>query len=708
MNTELVKLMEYLSDKEVVTFELLEKQTKRTRRQLGYRLDKVNDFLKERSLEPLKTDKNKIWIPEGARRAFRQEALPREGRISRRGYAFEKEERIAYLYLSLFIRQQWEYLGTDYFAAKLQVSRTTIFADIKELRRLLSGKKIELFHDHEQGYFLSGQEIDIRNLLMELIVRLFSEKSDSLICNLLIQENHLITFEDTRKRIEGISLRHGVEFVEKRLDEFVYIFIFLYARIVSNDIALEGVSESIMTSFKEYRFTEELVRGLEAEECRKEETEEKCRVRMEDLLYITSWILGVSFGNVKEATKDYDIIAEFVRKTVSRFNAVSGHQQELTEEIFEQLYAHMRPAYYRLAFRLPVLNPLTRQIEQEFGELFSLVKETMRPFKLFFGREVPDSEIAYLTIHFACIYKIGENEPARASADAGEAPRALIVCSNGIGSSMILYNELTETFPDMYFYKPVSTGQLSSFEGKADIIFTTDPLIHTEQEGIPVIRVHPIISDSERSHLIHEVNRKWNRNMLDEVEELLSVIERHAQILDREELKNDLIIYQAERQRGQRPEPKEEGLHLMDLFRKEYIQLGREAGSWQEAVRVSYESFLAAEAVTENYVEKTIEAVVEKGPYIVIAKHIALAHSLPEDGARKNAMGLTVFRNPIVFGDPENDPVKYIFTLSIDGSQEHLAAMSELVGLLNDPYFWHIVDKTREPEAVLNYMKAVC
>ena len=92
----------------------------------------------------------------------------------------------------------------------------------------------------------------------------------------------------------------------------------------------------------------------------------------------------------------------------------------------------------------------------------------------------------------------------------------------------------------------------------------------------------------------------------------------------------------------------------------------------------------------------------------VIAKHIALAHSLPEDGALKDAMGLTVLSAPVSFGESENDPVKYIFTLSITGNRDHMTAMSELVNLFNDPYFWHIVDKTEEPEIIVNYMEAVC
>lgn len=55
-----------------------------------------------------------------------------------------------------------------------------------------------------------------------------------------------------------------------------------------------------------------------------------------------------------------------------------------------------------------------------------------------------------------------------------------------------------------------------------------------------------------------------------------------------------------------------------------------------------------------------IRAVNDYGPYIVIGKHMALAHARPEDGVNKLGVSVATIEQPIDFGNPEMDPVKII------------------------------------------------
>ncbi|BDP83107.1 hypothetical protein EfmAA610_03170 [Enterococcus faecium] len=68
--------------------------------------------------------------------------------------------------------------------------------------------------------------------------------------------------------------------------------------------------------------------------------------------------------------------------------------------------------------------------------------------------------------------------------------------------------------------------------------------------------------------------------------------------------------------------------------------------------------------VEERYVEAMIRAVNDYGPYIVIGKHMALAHARPEDGINKLGVSVATIEQPIDFGNPEMDPVKIIFCLA--------------------------------------------
>ena len=56
-----------------------------------------------------------------------------------------------------------------------------------------------------------------------------------------------------------------------------------------------------------------------------------------------------------------------------------------------------------------------------------------------------------------------------------------------------------------------------------------------------------------------------------------------------------------------------------------------------------------------------INAVEELGPYIVIIPHIAIAHARPSDNVLKNGISLITLKEPVEFGNKDNDPVYYIF-----------------------------------------------
>lgn len=125
---------------------------------------------------------------------------------------------------------------------------------------------------------------------------------------------------------------------------------------------------------------------------------------------------------------------------------------------------------------------------------------------------------------------------------------------------------------------------------------------------------------------------------------------------------------------------------------------------WKEAIKKSALLLLNDGDITASYIDGIFESVKEFGAYFVIAPHVALAHAPSEDGAKKLALGVTVLATPVNFHSKDNDPVKYIFTLSSPDSSSHLEAMKELVDLLSDPSFYSKLDNARSPHEVVNVM----
>ena len=90
---------------------------------------------------------------------------------------------------------------------------------------------------------------------------------------------------------------------------------------------------------------------------------------------------------------------------------------------------------------------------------------------------------------------------------------------------------------------------------------------------------------------------------------------------------------------------------VSDMISEKLIRIDVEAADWKEAIRES-------------------------------AQHIALPHAPSEYGAKELAMGITVLRRPIEFGNEANDPVKYLFCLSAKDSNSHLESLAQLVDRL--------------------------
>lgn len=145
---------------------------------------------------------------------------------------------------------------------------------------------------------------------------------------------------------------------------------------------------------------------------------------------------------------------------------------------------------------------------------------------------------------------------------------------------------------------------------------------------------------------------------------------------------------------------------LSNLINESLIRLKISAENWEDAVRKSASALLENNKITSSYIDAMINTAKETGPYIVITKHVALPHARPEAGAKEIAIGISTLEHPIEFGNKDNDPVKYVFSLSATGNDSHLQAMAELAMLLEKEEFYDVLDKAETPEEIMNYIKA--
>ncbi len=692
MDNDVLILIRFLFKKTYLTLKDIEVGINVTRRQATYRIDKLNMLLKSEGVPLITIDstyaKGILIDPKTS------EAINRLISCSEleEQYYMSKKERLIYMYLMLFLNM--EYLSLNHFTDSLSVSRSTVLLDFKELVQYLEEEGIEVKNNRIRGYFLVGSEMQIRRIMMKYVNYALTENGNRKVFDIFIDDYNLDNYSKSSLVITELSRKHHIRFVEDRLVEFIYVFVFLKARMQSGESAADEIEQlidtSVMMSMKEYEFTLDLLKSYKNTE----------NITSADINYIASWILGISFGDINEETKDCILISDIIGKIMERFESLSGVHYRNTEKIFIKLYSHFRPAYYRLIFKLPIYNPLCEKVKEEYKEMYQLVEETMKPFNVIFGGEIPPEEIAYLTMHFAVIYTSGKKE-----SEGEKQKTALVVCSNGIGTSFILYNELTKLFPELHFLSPMQSVHINELSEHVDIIFATSYISNTIKTDIPVIHVRPIMSITERYQVMREVYLQIGCESLKQpnVDMVMSIISKHADIREENALYNELLTYFSKTDTIKKEDCKK--LHLADIVRPSIISLGIDASDWEDAVRKAYEPMVKEGFITRNYIDETIRSIKVLGPYIVITKNVALSHTRSQAGALGLAMGIGVLKSPVVFGNKDNDPVKYIFSLSAIDNETHLCAMSEFVELLNDKKFYEMLDKAQDSQEVMRFLE---
>ena len=690
IDKEIVSILEVIIGKKSISYSELENETFFNRRQIEYRLDKVNQFLGVRNVEKITLKQSVETVISCEVRLILKEMIEKYYEESK--YYFGKNERLAFMYLLLFIHE--DLISLNHFIEALKSSKSTILSDIKELASKLEDHHIEIKNNRSKGYYLEGSEIEIRSVMMNFVITILAQDQYSKVFDNYISKYKLESFNSTFEPISTLADQFEITFVENRLIEFVYILIFLLERITSNSHKISlclpsSISLMTLTSMKEYKLTEAIIEKLNL----------NYRISDDEIKYISSWILGISVGIYAEETEDKQLISDIVNQILIRFEALSSVFYKNFNSIFEQLYSHLRPAYYRMLFKLPIINPLCEKIKCEYGELFTLVKQSVKPLEIFSLEEISDEEIAYLTIHFATIFsdKIETTSIKRKS--------ALIVCSNGIGNSAILYYELGNLFPDIDFLLPTSHKDFENVMEPYDIIFTTDYLHNMYKLGKPVIKVNSVMTPQEKYQTTKEVYKLIGNSYIKQphVHEVIAIISKFTDVSSNSSLSDELSDYFS--QIGKSVHYGSFSLSLSEITDESLICLNVEASDSEDAIRKAAQPMFECGKISSHYVDEMVRIAKESGPYMVITKNVALPHASIEAGALAISIGITVLKTPVVFGNIENDPVKYVFCLSAIDNASHLKSMSQLVHLFEMDDFYDVLDNAAEPIEIINFIK---
>jgi ascorbate PTS system EIIA or EIIAB component len=128
----------------------------------------------------------------------------------------------------------------------------------------------------------------------------------------------------------------------------------------------------------------------------------------------------------------------------------------------------------------------------------------------------------------------------------------------------------------------------------------------------------------------------------------------------------------------------EQATSLRDVLSEDAIALNVDVRDREAAVRRSGELLAADGSVDAAYTAQMLTALVEFGPYIVLAPGVALAHARPGPAVHRVAFSVLTLDPPVAFGHPENDPVRLLIGMAAPDDESHMEALRDLAELLGD------------------------
>ncbi|WP_373895452.1 transcription antiterminator [Virgibacillus sp. CBA3643] len=649
------KILDELVSNPSITSTTLENRYNLTRRQLGYSVNKINDWLMTKNLPLIeRTRQGHFVIDQSVFTKYSGE----QGKAPIDIAVLSEEQRVQIIIMTLLSSE--EELSLNHFTVELEVSKNTILSDLKKAQGYLNDYDLIIRYSRKWGYLLEGKEFQIRRLLIKVTYQLLQmQRGENRIEELAsIQTDEIDEFN---RRIVNVENKLNLKFTDEKMETMPYILILILRRIKKGyEVNAFSIQYEELSSTKEYQATEEIFHEAE-------------QISMEERLFITLHLLTTNVYWSEFLTEDEEAIPNLVPaidNMLRLFEKSACIYLQEREQLMDKLIQHIKPAYYRIKYRLTETIDFQSSLSREFKELHHLVKRSTGPLEDLIGKDIPESETAYITM------LIG-GWMTRQGDSIEKKIKAIVVCPQGVSVSRLMFNELNELFPEFVFLDSLSVRDFLNYSLDYDIVFSPT---HLETDKRLFIS-KAFLGREEKYRLRKQVMLELHGYIPNDinVDHLIDIIKNHTVIENEKILIQDLQDYLNRDEDSSIKQSREnEDIDLDDLITPEHITIRYSVNSWEEAIRLSAEPLIKNGEIEPEYVEAMIHHTGED-PYIVIGPNIAIPHAAPEEGVNKVGMSLLKLDEAVNF--TKDHSINLVIVIAAVDKQQHIHALMQLMKL---------------------------
>lgn len=656
-----------LSHADYVSVNAIAKALQVSRRTVYYDIDKINLWLEQAGLSHLEIVREKgLYLSQQEREKI-QTML--ESDSEDQVYIFSPEERIKIIICYVIYAQKAIYMEqfTDCFA----VSRNTIFADLKEVTKKLKKYDLKLDYQPKQGYIILGDPVRVRALFI-----LYFNEMETLFKSGVIRFFNQKQIQDYYHTLKKIEQTLEISYVDGVLYSIAALVPLLYQHRTA--IRFTDLKQTEIVKTLEYALVQKYFSDLEPEE----------------QIYLSLHLLGSRVNLVPDEYFESDsktYVYDLTKSLVSEFEKVACVTFDKREELERALFVHLNTSLYRYRYGIQIGNILGDDVMNEYPDMFAITKIAVKRLEKQIELPIPDSEVAYLTLHFGGFLKIPSEE--------NEHLRILIVCVNGISTGNMIKREVHKLLPFAEIVGVVAAVHLINAQNICDLIISTVKI----NSIVPSITVHPVLTELDRRSILNH-RLVAPRNVEIQKERLFQIVKKYVNPADYPNLLKDLTVYiQRDMQHDVLGE--EEEYNLLSILDESRICIFSDRCSWQNSVRIAGRCLLDNRSIEPKYLDTMITQLQYYGPYMFLTENVLLAHAKPEDGVNCLDVSMALFRESVWFSDSKK--AKIIWVLAAEDQEKHLKILQDILTLTGDSKFLSDIENAKSSTDILVQIKSV-
>lgn len=325
-------------------------------------------------------------------------------------------------------------------ADKMYVSVSTVKNDLKEVKKILKSYGIEILTKHKQGIYIEQDEEKIIKFILKLCHNNDNDLSINDFLNDKIKDNLFILKNEVLKELNNEKLiLSDIEF--KNITNYIFIYL-------SRNDNNKNFIKNYINKYKNKR------------------------------------------NKVINNSNNREVIINSINEFCENLKLATSIDIR-NDEIFKDfLYNHIDSLYKKIHLGIENHDTNNLEIKIKYPYAFELAKIAKRTIENNLSIKISEHEISNIAIHI-----VGALQRA-SYIDKKRVFNTIIVCTSGIGTSMLIKSKLENIFKEKLKIVKVIPAYLAPYINALDIDFIIST-VEVDIENIPVINISPFLNDKE-------------------------------------------------------------------------------------------------------------------------------------------------------------------------------------------------------------------